>query len=140
MGHDDVAVVRAAYEAINTGDAAAAVALVHPEITIRQSDKLPWGGSYRGLSGFRDFFGAVSAHLNSQVEHEAIYQAGDRVVQLGRTHGTLRGNGRPFDSREVHIWRISDNLISALEIYVEDEVFLAALDGGRPVAGSSRSD
>lgn len=50
------------------------------------------------------------------------------MVQVGRTRGTVRANGRPFDSCEVHIWRISDSLISALEIYVEDEVFLAALD------------
>ncbi|WP_405883148.1 nuclear transport factor 2 family protein [Streptomyces sp. NBC_01136] len=130
MKHDDMAVVRAGYEAINTGNAAAAAALVHPEITIRQSEKLPWGGSYRGLSGFGEFLTTVSAHLNSNVEPEVIYQAGDRVVQVGRTRGTIRANGSPFDSREVHIRRVSDRLISALEIYVEDEVFLLAFGAG----------
>lgn len=52
------------------------------------------------------------------------------MVQVGRTRGTVRANGRPFDSPEVHIWRVTDGLISALEIYVEDETFLAVLGEG----------
>ncbi|WP_329530423.1 nuclear transport factor 2 family protein [Streptomyces sp. NBC_01450] len=130
MKRDGMEVVYAAYEAIRNGDAVAAAALVHPEITIRQSDRLPWGGFYQGLAGFREFFTTVSSHISSTVEPEAVYQAGDRVVQVGRTRGTVRANGRPFDSHEVHIWQITDGLISALEIYVEDETFLAVLGEG----------
>ncbi|MEV7326330.1 nuclear transport factor 2 family protein [Streptomyces sp. NPDC093970] len=126
MRRTDTEIVHAAYEAIRNGDVTAAAALLHPEVTIRQSDRLPWGGVHHGLAGFREFFAVVGSHISSTVEPEAVYLAGDRVVQVGRTRGTVRGNGRSFDSREVHVWRITDGLVAALEIYVEDEKFLAA--------------
>lgn len=122
-----IAVVRSAYDAINSGSPAAAAALLHPDIVIEQSDALPWGGSYRGLAGFRDFSLAVAGRIDSTVTTEEMYESGDRVIQVGRTRGTVRASGRPFDSREVHVWRIREGRIAGLEVYVENDVFLEAL-------------
>jgi ketosteroid isomerase-like protein len=123
---DDLAVVRAVYDFIN-GVNPDGASLADPEITIYQSEELPWGGSYAGLAGFQRFYQAVSGAIHSEVETETLYQAGDRVVQIGRTRGIARATGKPFDAREVHIWRVRNGRIIGLEVYVETPALLEAL-------------
>lgn len=115
---DDLDVVRAVYDFVN-GTNPDGASLADPEITVHQSEELPWGGSYVGLEGFRRFHLAVSSAIHSEVEIESLFQAGDRVVQSGRTRGFVRATGKPFDVREVHIWRVRDGRIIDLEVYVE---------------------
>ena len=123
---DDLAVVRAVYDFLN-GLNPDGASLADPEITIYQSEELPWGGSYSGLAEFQRFYQAVSRTIHSEVETETLYQAGDRVVQTGRTRGIARATGKPFDAREVHIWRVRNGRIIGLEVYVETPVLLEAL-------------
>ncbi|WP_329370749.1 nuclear transport factor 2 family protein [Streptomyces sp. NBC_01483] len=123
---DDLDVVRAVYDFVN-GTNPDGASLADPEITVHQSEELPWGGSYVGLEGFRRFHLAVSSAIHSEVEIESLFQAGDRVVQSGRTRGFVRATGKPFDAREVHIWRVRGGRIIDLEVYVETPLMLEAL-------------
>ncbi|WP_405883124.1 nuclear transport factor 2 family protein [Streptomyces sp. NBC_01136] len=123
---DDLAVVRAVYDFIN-GTNPDGASLADPDITVYQTEELPWGGSYTGLAGFQKFYQAVSNAIHSEVETEALYQAGDRVVQTGRTRGAARATGKPFDAREVHIWQVRNGRIVSLEIYVDTSVLLEAV-------------
>ncbi|MEV0910244.1 MULTISPECIES: nuclear transport factor 2 family protein [Streptomyces] len=123
---DDLAVVRAVYDFIN-GVNPEGAALADPEITVHQSEELPWGGSYEGLAGFQRFYEAVSSAIHSEVETETLYQAGDRVVQSGRSRGFARATGKPFDVPETHIWRVRNGRITDLEIYVDTPALLEVL-------------
>ncbi len=81
-------------------DVETVVAMVDPSITIWQTDELPWGGHYEGLDGFADFCGKLTGTITSSVEVEDIYEAGDHVVQIGFTRGTVNATGVPFDVRD----------------------------------------
>ena len=123
---DPIAVVRAAYAALAGHDRAAMAALTSPEIVVEQSPDVPWGGRHAGAAAAA-FNAAVAAHLDSTVEIADLYRAGDQVVQGGRTRGTAIPTGRAFDAAEVHVWTVTDGLITRLQIYVDTDELRAAL-------------
>ena len=92
-----------------------------------QSDALPYGGTFRGLGGTRDFTRGVLLALDSQVEIGALFASGDAVVQTGRTRGTARATGKAFDSPEVHVWTVRDGLVTSLHAYVDAAIVGEAL-------------
>ncbi|WP_281939960.1 nuclear transport factor 2 family protein [Micromonospora sp. AKA38] len=124
----DLDLVRRIYAMLGSAGAAAAGATTaHPDISVYQSEQLPWGGRYTGREGFQRFAQALGSALDSRVEIEELYQAGDRVVQSGRARGVVRATGKPFEAREVHVWQIRDGLVISLDMYVETEPILEAL-------------
>ena len=122
-----VDLVRKAYAALDAGDIETILRLADPLITIDQSDLLPWGGHRTGHNGLLDFIAAVAAHLDSQVESLSLFESGDRVVQIGRTHGRAVSTGKPFDATEVHVWQVAEGLLVGLQVYVDAAAIGAAL-------------
>ncbi|HEY3724801.1 MAG TPA: hypothetical protein VGN59_15720 [Acidimicrobiia bacterium] len=51
----------------------------------------------------------------------------DRVVQRGRTAGTVRASGSTFDVAEVHVWTLRDGRVVAAELFIDTPAMLAAL-------------
>lgn len=127
-----IEVVRAVYAALDAHDLGAMLALTDPAVTIDQSDLLPWGGHHVGYDGLRTFSAGVAAHLDSKVEVIELFEAGDRVVQVGRTRGQARTTGRAFDANEIHVWRVVDGRVAALEVYVDTVALRTALDLDAP--------
>lgn len=127
MSTDPVAVVRAAYAALATRDRTAMAAVTSPDIVIEQSTDLPWGGRHVGAAGSAAFTAAVAAHLDSKIEIDNLYRAGDQVVQVGRTRGTAIPTGRAFDAAEVHVWTVAGGLITRLQVYVDTVELRVAL-------------
>jgi ketosteroid isomerase-like protein len=56
-----------------------------------------------------------------------MFEAGDQVVQYGRTAGTARASGRTFDIPECHVWTITDGLVSEVSYYIDTAAMLEAL-------------
>jgi ketosteroid isomerase-like protein len=127
---DNVALVRRMYDAFATRDLDAIVAIVGPDIEITQTALLPWGGEYRGLEGLAAFFGKLTENITSAVTPHAIYSAGDRVVQAGRTAGTVNASGTAFDIDEVHILTVRDGKVVRFEAHIDTPAMLAALGTG----------
>jgi ketosteroid isomerase-like protein len=117
------------YRAIGERDLETVVAIIDPSITIWQTEELPWGGSYVGLDGFAEFFGKLTGTITSSVEVEDIYEAGDHVVQIGFTRGTVNATGVAFDVREAHVWEVRDGKAVSFRAYIDTPAMLAALDG-----------
>jgi len=122
-------VVGQIYEAFGRKDAEAALALFDPAIEIRQSDALPWGGSFSGHEGALQFFGTLMAHIDTHVEIDRLIVAGDSVVEVGRTCGRATGSGTEFEIDEVHVWTVRDGLAVRMEAYVDDAAMLEAIAG-----------
>jgi ketosteroid isomerase-like protein len=129
MSDDNVAIVRRVYEAMQARDAEALRALYAPEIEVFQASELPWGGHYRGHDGVFAFFMKLVEHIDSAVTHDGIFAAGDRVVQHGRTKGTVRATGVSFDIDEVHVYTVQDGKIVRFEAFIDTPAMLAALAG-----------
>jgi ketosteroid isomerase-like protein len=120
-------IIQQLYAAFEAGDAAGVLDLCDAECTVTQDDALPWGGRYQGLDGVATFALALGGTIQSKVEVDALFEAGDRVVQYGRTRGTVLATGVAFDVPEVHIWTLRDGKIVAAEFFLESTALLVAL-------------
>jgi ketosteroid isomerase-like protein len=125
-------VVRWGYEALARADVAGMLALASPDIEVFQSESVPWGGRHHGHAGLIDFLTGVRAALDSRVEIGELYAAGDEVIQVGRTRGYTAATRTPFDAPEVHVWRVTDDRIASLAVYVDTDVLHAALQPATP--------
>ena len=98
------------------------------------------GRTVRGGGGLLSFLGRLSEWVDSEVQTEAIFEAGDDVVQVGRTRGRVRAGGEPFDVREVHLWRLSEGEVFAFDSYVDTPAMLAALEPGLTASAGQRAE
>jgi hypothetical protein len=121
--------VRRVYDAYAKKDPEAILAPLHDDFEFRQSELVPWGGSYRGREGFVEFLGKITAHVDSVVEIEEIVEAGDHVVVIGRSRGTVKATGRPFDVRAVHVWKLHVGRPLSLDVYLDTPAMAEALAG-----------
>jgi ketosteroid isomerase-like protein len=125
----DVEIVRELYAAFARRDLDFIRAALHPDFVMEQSDLLPWGGRRHGLDGFFAFLGTLLSHVAPTVETEALFDAGDHVVQVGVTHGTVLAHGTPFRLREIHAWQLREGMITSYRVYVDVPAMVAALEG-----------
>jgi ketosteroid isomerase-like protein len=123
----DVRLVGEVYDAFARRDAAAVLERLHPDVEIRQTELVPWGGHYRGHTGAREFFGRVIEAIDSRVTIECFIDAGDHVAAIGRTRGHIRANGAAFDAAVVHVWTVRDGRLAGLEVYIDTPTMREAL-------------
>ena len=120
-------VVNDIYAAFARRDMARVFSLFSPEIEIVQSTQLPWGDVYRGHDGAREFMGKLTRRINSTVVVERLIIAGDRVVAMGWTRGTVNATGASYDVPIAHVWQIRDGAAVRVEFYIDHPTMLAAL-------------
>lgn len=124
---DAASVVRAAYDAFDRRDVPGLLALLDPEVEVRQSDEVPWGGTHRGTEAVLGFFATLASHIETRVDVERLIVAGDTVVEIGRTCGRAVATGREFAIDEAHVWHVRDGRIMRMEAYVDNAAMLAAI-------------
>jgi ketosteroid isomerase-like protein len=124
---ENIEIVKRIYAALGEKDRPAILALLAPDIVIRQSPVVPWGGEYHGHEGALQFFGKLAGTVATAVEAENLFEAGDQVVQVGRTRGHVVATGKEFDIAEAHVWTIHDGKAARAEFYIDTPAQLAAL-------------
>ena len=127
MSTSNIDVIRGGYAAFERGDVPAIFALLDPEAEFYQSDELPWGGRYRGHAEIGEFLRRLSTSVESKVTAERFVEAGNQIVQIGRTRGTVRATGKPFDVPEVHVWTLRHGKIVRFEAYLDHATLQPAL-------------
>jgi uncharacterized protein len=120
-------IIRELYAAFEAGNGTRVLELCDPECVVTQDPALPWGGRYEGLDGVATFALALGGAFDSSVEVIALFEAGDRVIQYGRTRGTVVTTGAAFDIPEVHIWTLRHGKIVAADFFIESSAMLVAL-------------
>jgi ketosteroid isomerase-like protein len=131
MATEAVTTIEQLYEAFRTRDIPKIMGLVRGDIQVRQTDLLPWGGQYDGLMGLQTFFAKLTQAITSEATVERMIDAGDRVVAIGRTHGTVNANGAPFDIPFAHVWTLREGRAAAFEAYIDTPAMREALDKAR---------
>jgi uncharacterized protein len=121
-------IIRTAYDAILRRDMVTALSFFEDEVEAHQSDLLPWGGAFSGKEQLLDFFTRMLGVIDPLLRIEEMFDAGGRVVVIGRTYGRVRVSNAPFDVRLVHIWCIRDDKIWKFDSYMDTSEMLKALD------------
>lgn len=127
MSQANIDLVKKLYEAFGRRDQMTIVSLVDSSIEVRQSDLLPWGGSYSGLSGLVQFFMKLLSNVDSQLDQNQFIDAGDDVVMIGRTHGKTKAKGTPFDVTAIHVWTVRNGKVVGFHPYIDTPAMLEAL-------------
>jgi hypothetical protein len=127
MGQAGIELIQRAYDAFSRGDLPGLFELMAAEVEVSQSPELPWGGVYRGHAEVRQFLGKLTQHIQSRVEVERLIDAGEHVVALGWTRGTVRATGVRFDVPVAHVWEVRDGRLLRFKPYIDNPKMLAAL-------------
>jgi ketosteroid isomerase-like protein len=116
MSSRNVGVVRGFNDALAQGDMGGMLDFLDPQLEWRAPESVPWGGTFHGREGFREFVGKL---LDQPVEFRRemleYLDAGDRIVVLLRQMGRRKGSDTEYDVPEVHIWTIRDGKIVDFE-------------------------
>lgn len=120
---ENVAVVRAIYDAFAAGDIAAFAALLAPDMVWNEAENFPYAdrnpyvGADAILSGL---FARIAAEWDGfAAVPEELLDAGDTVVALGRYHGTCKATGRAIDAQMAHVWRVAGGRATAFQQYAD---------------------
>ena len=127
MAGNDLQIIKRVYAAFEAKDFGVIEAVFAPDVEITQSDLVPWGGRFRGRPGAVEFFTGLLGHIDPRLTVEQIVDAGDHVLEIGRTAGRTVASGTPFDLPEIHIWRLRDEKVVSMQVYIDVPAMLAAL-------------
>lgn len=115
------------YAALADDNVPAVLALATDDVTVTQSERLPWGGRFVGSVELGRFAAGVRAYITSEVRIDCMIAAGARVAAIGRTQGTVCATGRSFDIPLVHLFTVNAGRLAALEVLVDVPAMIAAL-------------
>lgn len=128
MSVQNVTTVQTVYDNFGAGDVDAVFAVMTPDIEWDESEGMPYGGVYHGREAIvSNVFGPILADVESftAVPDEILSLDENRVLALGR-HGGQGANG-PVRARFVHIWTVTDGLVSRYQQLADTHSFRAAI-------------
>jgi ketosteroid isomerase-like protein len=73
------------------------------------------------------FFTELTSRIQTRVRVERLIEAGDTVVEIGRTEGEAVDSGQAFSIAEAHVFRVQDGQIVSMDAYVDNHEMLDAL-------------
>ena len=123
----NVEIVSRIYDALKQRDIPTAFELLSPQVEIVQSEEVPWGGTYRGHEEALRFFTKLVETITSAVTFDRLIDAGDHVVAIGRTQGTVNQNGASFDVPIAHVWTLRDGVVTRVLYCIDNPTMTAAL-------------
>jgi ketosteroid isomerase-like protein len=120
-------IIQSVYVAFASADLTTILGLCSADVVVTQDPTLPWGGCHVGHQGVTEFATQLISTTDSKVTIENLFQAGDDVVQYGRTRGTVRANGAPFDLPECHVWTVQGGQITRAQFFIDSAEMLSAI-------------
>ena len=129
MAQDNVDVVQGAWDAWAAGDLEAATSIVAPEGEITAPSTLPWGGTFLGPEGFRDFLTGLLDHFKDfKATPEKVLGADDdHVIVTANVRGRTK-DGTPVENRSVWVYKLRGGQVVSAEAYADTAAMLKALD------------
>jgi ketosteroid isomerase-like protein len=123
MSDDNVALVRAIYDAFAAGDVAGVLGRMSPGMVWNEAENYPYadGNPYRGPQAIA---AGVFVRLGSEWDGFAavpdeLLGAGDSVVVLGRYRGAFKATGRAQDAQFAHVWRVEAGKAAGFQQYTD---------------------
>jgi uncharacterized protein len=128
MAQDNVDVVQGSWDAFSRGDVDAVLETIAPSAETRVPETLPWGGTYAGPEGFRDFLAKLDESFEQfSATPEKVLGADDNhVIVLARIKGRAKG-GASVEGKTIWIYQLRDGKIADAESFGDTAQVLEAL-------------
>jgi ketosteroid isomerase-like protein len=128
MAQDNVDVVQGAWDAFGRGDIEAVLDVISPAAQTRVPESLPWGGTYAGPDGFRDFLARLGERFDQfTATPEKVLGADDNhVIVLAKAKGRTK-SGNAFEGSAIWIYQLRDGKIADAETFGDTALVLEAL-------------
>jgi len=128
MAKDNVDVVQQAWDAFGRGDFDAVVEVIGPSAETRVPGSVPWGGTYVGPDGFRDFLERLTQAFETfKATPDKVLGADDNhVIVVAKTKGKVKG-GATVEGSNVWVYQLRDGLIADAESWGDTAQVLQAL-------------
>jgi ketosteroid isomerase-like protein len=111
---ENIAVVRRLYEA--RGNPEVLRWVLAPDVRWEVAEGFPHSDVYFGLAGVADFFTRLFSDFEDwHTEPSEFFEAGDRVIAMGKYSGRAKATGKSFEARFAHVWTIRDGVIARLQ-------------------------
>jgi len=128
MAQDNVDVVQGAWDAFGRGDIDAVLEAIAPSAETRLPESLPWGGTYAGPDGFRDFLTKLGDSWDqfSATPQKVLGADDNHVVVLAKTKGRTKA-GATIEGKTIWIYQLRDGRIADAESFGDTAQLLEAL-------------
>ena len=129
MAQDNVDVIQGAWDAFAKGDLEGATAIVAPEGEINVPSTLPFGGTFLGPEGMRDYVTGMTSHYRDfKAMPEKVLGADDDHVIVTASIKARTKDGTPVESRSVWLYKLRGGQVTSAEVYTDTAEVLKALD------------
>jgi len=122
MSAENVAVIRAMYDAFGRGDVGGVLGAMDPGIVWNEAENFPYAdrNPYVGPQAVAEgvFARCIGEWDGFGVAMTDLIDGGDRVVALGRYTGTWKGGGA-MNPQAAHVWTMKDGKAVAFQQYVD---------------------
>ena len=98
-----------------------------PDIVLRETTDVPFGGDYHGLEGNAELMGKITSVFNVAIEKIEYLDASDPVVVKILARFTSKATGKTVEMQVVEMLTVRDGLISDIDIYYKNPSTVAAL-------------
>jgi ketosteroid isomerase-like protein len=109
------------YAASTRQDMATMMADVSPDVLWTEMAGFPCAGTWVGPEQVINHVFKVlgSEWTGYRFELQELVDAGDRIVGLGRYHGTYSKTGKSMQARVAHVWRVQGGKIVQFEQFTD---------------------
>ena len=128
MAQDNVDVIESAWAAFRRGDIDGVTEMVDPSCELVAPETLPWGGTYVGPDGFRQFFEKISESFEQfkPVPDKVLGADDDHVIVVVRLTGQTK-KGNEVETDVVWIYRLRAGKVVSAQPFIDTARMLEAL-------------
>jgi ketosteroid isomerase-like protein len=118
----NIEAIRGGYDSVGQGNFDAMLALVDPDVVVRDRPESPDPRTYHGYQGARDALAASDETFEGfELEPEEFIGEGEYVVVVLTMRGTGRGSGVKVEERIAHQWKVRDGKAVELQVYSDPD-------------------
>ena len=119
--HANEAMLRATYDAMARGDGRSIAAVLAPSATWHIPGSSQMAGDYVGLDELFGFWRRVAELTGGGMRLEVLDVLANDEHAAVWVHGRARRDDRTFEERGVHVFTLSDGLITEAWFHYEDQ-------------------
>ncbi len=120
-----------AYLAAGNGDFSRIAATLDPECVIYQPASLPYGGEWKGHTGFEAWMKAFTQQWSSlEAKNAELYPHENVIVSKSHVYAVLRANGRHLDWPLLQFFRMrNDKILELRPFYWDTAALISGMTG-----------